>query len=359
MRFHSDAVAAVRHLAVDSMSPSPSPRKGSPGASPEKGDNKLAPPGGTRSTLGPQAARESAPMYGFGTSTRANREKVFVSHEHSLLADSETRSPGPATYEQRPSIGPQVNGALESSPLYGFGKSDRDTAAKVYISKEHEKFSGGRNSVGPIYEDQPGIGKQVSSRMTTMPKYGFGSSTRADQSKVYISADHDKLSGGRDAPGPEYNLKPAIGKQPQSFGPTGYNRHLKNASPPTWVLGKAERFDADKQRDEPGPGQYKITAAVGVQVSSRKASLPRYGFGSGTRDQAAKVFISHEHGKVTGNLDRGMPGPGQYKVGAMTGAKVVSSGYGKSSAAWGMGTSKRFADAFAKERAPGPGHYVI
>ena len=74
----------------------------------------------------------------------------------------------------------------------------------------------------------------------------------------------------------------------------------------------------------------------------------------GHRDQAAKVFISHEHGKVTGNLDRGMPGPGRYKVGAMTGAKVVSSGYGKSSAAWGMGTSKRFADAFAKARRLGP-----
>ena len=96
-------------------------------------------------------------MYGFGTSTRANREKVFVSHEHSLLADSETRSPGPATYEQRPSIGPQVNGALESSPaILSSSEAGRlvfdagGPEAEARIASAFETWTDGSVAVGRV-----------------------------------------------------------------------------------------------------------------------------------------------------------------------------------------------------------------
>ena len=84
------------------------------------------PVGGTRTTLGPQVSskRTSAPNYGFGTGTRATQEKVFVSQEHAALQGNPS-SPGPGNYPFVPSVGPQVNGAFESAPLYTFGADER------------------------------------------------------------------------------------------------------------------------------------------------------------------------------------------------------------------------------------------
>ena len=132
---------------------------------------------------------------------------------------------------------------------------------------------------------------------------------------------------------------------------------MRSTSQPSWVMGKAERFEKDGAVRAPGPGTYSITAAVGTQVSSSKPSLPRFGFGTGNREHAAKVFISKEHEKVTGGRDA--PGPGAHAIPSLTGKPVVA-GKQKSGAAWGFGTSKRFTDAFAHQKGnPGPGHYVI
>jgi len=318
--------------------------------------------GGTRSTLGPQGVRPSAPNYGFGSGTRETQSKVFISQEHAALAVNPL-SPGPAMYSTVASVGPQVNSAMESAPRYGFGTSDRDDVAKVYISHEHEKtMPGGLFAPGPQYNFETGIGQQVTSQKATLPLYGFGSSTREHQQKVYISAEHEKVSGGPgEGAGFKYSLHPSLGSQVLSYGPTGYNCRVKNGSQPGWVMGKAERFGnlssgGGSGALAPGPGTYTITPSVGVQVASSKPSLPRYGFGSSTREHANKVFISRDHAKLSGG--KFAPGPGQYPVAPMTGAKVASSNGGATSSAWGFGTSKRFDDQ-GKYRAPGPGHYVI
>jgi len=313
------------------------------------------PPGGTRSTLGPQVIKASAPSYGFGSGTREVAAKVFVSQEHSALTANPC-SPGPATFTQPASVGPQVDGLKQSAPRFGFGTSTREHQSKVYISADHEKVSGGRFAPGPHYDFETGIGKQVDSKKASLPLFGFGSSTREHQSKVYISAEHEKVTGSGEGPGKNYLLKPTLGKQVLSYGPSGYQRHIRNGSQPSWVVGKAERFEADQPGQAPGPGAYRITPAVGAQVASNKPSLPRYGFGSSTRAHQTKVFISTEHAKVTGSRDA--PGPGAYPMGSMTGHRNASSKQ-TSGSAWGFGTSQRFADVFAKPRAPGPGHYVI
>ena len=72
------------------------------------------------------STRRSAPGYGFGSSTRAHAQKVFVSKEHSMLA-SKGISPGPQ-YTIRSTVGPQVDGrdpigaavgSLKGGPLQG------------------------------------------------------------------------------------------------------------------------------------------------------------------------------------------------------------------------------------------------
>merc|ERR1712185_473085 len=82
---------------------------------------------GTRSTFGaqPMSRRRTSPQFGFGSSTREHQDKVFISQEHAALNTAVPRSPGPATYVPRASIGPQVNAQMKSSPLWGFGNSQR------------------------------------------------------------------------------------------------------------------------------------------------------------------------------------------------------------------------------------------
>tara|TARA_B110000046_G_C12915986_1_gene364970 strand:- start:249 stop:1019 length:771 start_codon:yes stop_codon:yes gene_type:complete len=170
------------------------------------------PPGGTRSTLGPQVIKASAPSYGFGSGTREVAAKVFVSQEHSALTGNPC-SPGPATFSQPASIGPQVNGVKQSAPRFGFGTSTREHQSKVYISAEHEKVSGGQFAPGPHYDFETGIGKQVDSKKTSLPLFGFGTSTREHQSKVYISAEHEKVTGSGEGPGKNYLLRPTLGNE--------------------------------------------------------------------------------------------------------------------------------------------------
>ena len=59
-------------------------------------------------------------------------------------------SPGPARYDSRRSaVGPQQTSNNRSSPLFGFGSSTRDHQDKLYVSKSHERVKFGLGSPGP------------------------------------------------------------------------------------------------------------------------------------------------------------------------------------------------------------------
>ena len=47
--------------------------------------------------------------------------------------------PGPGQYKSFDSVGTQLNSKKTTLPMYGFGTSDRDHRHKVYISQEHDK----------------------------------------------------------------------------------------------------------------------------------------------------------------------------------------------------------------------------
>jgi hypothetical protein len=68
--------------------------------------------------------RRSAPMFGFGSSTRSQAAKVFLSSEHAKLSTSGF-SPGPSAYTLRASVGTQADGRKASSPQWVFGSSTR------------------------------------------------------------------------------------------------------------------------------------------------------------------------------------------------------------------------------------------
>lgn len=63
--------------------------------------------------------------------------------------------PGAGEYKSELSAcGKQALSKKKSLPLYSFGTSDRDQAAKVYMSREHEKGQKGDFSPGPTTAQQ-------------------------------------------------------------------------------------------------------------------------------------------------------------------------------------------------------------
>ena len=115
---------------------------------------------------------------------------------------------------------------------------------------EHVKRAS--TSPGPgAYTCTPAVGLQVASTKPSTPRFGFGTSDRHHQEKVYLSAEHERSTAGRDSPGPgQYVQPPTTGqKQPQS--------NIHSAS--SWGFGTASRFvRGDKNNSSPGPGSYVV-----------------------------------------------------------------------------------------------------
>ena len=194
-----------------------------------------------RSMLGPQvnSTRKSAPVYGFGSSTREHAAKIFLSSEHAALAFAGQGSPGPAGYVQKSTVGPQADGRFVSYPQWAFGSAQRFPAAGKTSSLP-----------GPgEYVQRSSIGAQVNGTQPSQPIYGMGSSTRESVKKVYISDGHSNSVGyGMHSPGPaSYSLKGAVGKQDQS----------PKTNQPAWVFGSNKRFrdpDILRRSKLPAPG---------------------------------------------------------------------------------------------------------
>lgn len=261
----------------------------------------------TRSMFGEQALskRQSAPQYGFGSSTRENQAKVFTSPEHAKLSAPRV-SPGPAVYSLRNSVGAQIDGRKNSAPQWAFGTAERFAGEKRSSSNP-----------GPgTYEAKSGIGPQTASQCSSPPIFGFGSSTRDSVAKVFLSEGHNKDKYGLCSPGPAvYQLTGAIGKQQLS----------KQKDQPSWVFGSSQRFQYDhvkRAAGSPGPGAYSLKESVGPQVASTKTSSPMPGFGTSNRAHQAKVYLSPEHEKSY--IGQASPGPCTYTLNPSTGKQQLS-----------------------------------
>eukprot|EP00966_Prymnesium_polylepis_P222423 5145908-Prymnesium_polylepis.1 len=80
--------------------------------------------GGTRATIGSTSVpyRQAAPSYGFGTSDRAQCEKLFLSNAHAR-ANAGAKTPGPGSYNHAQSTGKQAMSTQTDAAAYGFGSS--------------------------------------------------------------------------------------------------------------------------------------------------------------------------------------------------------------------------------------------
>jgi len=183
--------------------------------------------------------RSTFPRYGFGTVDRETvgmAGKVFISPKHAESWHGKG-SPGPAALYQRDS-------AL-AGPKYGFGTDER-------FNRLARELGDAAGLPGPgSYDDSGNFGPQHSSRLVTEPAFGFGSSNREHIAKVFVSDMHAKSSGGSFSsfsPGPNaYSPAPSIGIQATSRG----------RSAPSWGFGKSTRFKQGAyETGSPGPGAY-------------------------------------------------------------------------------------------------------
>jgi len=303
----------------------------------------------------PVSHRPSAATHVFGTSTRDQTLKMYISQEHSKQVFG-VNSPGPV-YQMPGCLGKQTPSMKESSPVYSFGSVDRFQLGKDQMhqycveTNKHENAAG----VGPgAYESSSACGKQAESGRKTMAKFSFGTGTRDQQAKVYNSREHEDAFAGLSSPGPGvFAGKSSVGAQVSSTQPTSG----------TAKFAKQNRFRYEYERRAaalPGAGAYVQTVAIGKQPNSRNQTMPKYGFGSSTRDNASKVFISKTHEKSSGGKEG--PGPQAYESRSGIGRQVEARQ--KSHACWGFGTETRFKMNFTGSGelpawSPAPGAYNI
>ena len=297
----------------------------------------------------PLSVKRSSPVYGFGSSTREQANKLFVSQEHTQLAAAGTQSPGPAVYRLHSSVGgKQPDGRKRDPPVWSMGKAERFQRPNSAPSPGPGGYKAPPAAVGP----------QVLGRFRTEPIAGFGTAERKHVRKVFISQAHQKTDmHGMDSPGAASErvelappdpratslvtrrLRVRISLQPQperlcdashampadqeitsshlAAGPATYSLPAsvggsqpdsKMRSGARWGFATSPRDEASRHRGtSPGPGAYTLPQSVGPQPDSKKVRAPTPGFGASTRDVRAKIFISSEHEK--GSYGMNSPGP--------------------------------------------------
>lgn len=167
---------------------------------------------------------------------------------------------------------------------YRFGTSSRPSVT----NKNHA------GDPGPGAYKSPGsVAPQMDSRKKNSESAVFGTSTRDQMQKQAVeSKEREQALYGVNSPPPNlYSLRGSIGVQ---------NLSTKSNLPNTRI-GTAPRFPRNDADEVPGAGHYKAPDSVGKQYSSRRRNAALPGFGTSTRENCAKVFISHEHGKVAAN----------------------------------------------------------
>ena len=297
---------------------------------------------GGRSMLGVQydSRKASAPVFGFGSADRNALARVFISVEHNR-ADFGKLGPG-AVYDLRSGFGEQNSSKNENPPKFSFGTASRFLQPSAARAKRNPQVPGPGS-----YAAGSSIGRNPDSNKINQAAFGFGTASRDDAQRVFISAAAARVRFGMESPGPaSYSSQNGVGIQPSSTRRTE----------PAFSIGTEQRLKYDyveRAKVLPGAGQYRVNQSVGTQPLSNNASEPEFGFGSSSRDDAGKVFLGKEQAKVF--FGRESPGPAMLGPTAFggTGKMVLSNKktgeratFGSSARAFGGG-----------EPTPGPGSY--
>ena len=257
------------------------------------------PPASGRSMLGVQhdSRKASAPVFGFGSADRNALARVFISVDH-CRADFGKLGPG-AVYDMKSGFGTQNSSKNANPPKFSFGTASRFLQPSAARARRNPQVPGPGSYAAPS-----SIGRSMDSNAINQAAFGFGTATRDDAQRVFISAAAAKVRFGMESPGPAAYANSAtqngVGAQPLSTRRTE----------PAFSVGAEKRLVYDyveRAKRLPGAGQYPAADSVGVQTLSYRETEPEFGFGTSTRDGANRVFLGKEQSKVF--FGRESPGP--------------------------------------------------
>ena len=154
------------------------------------------------------------------------------------------------------------------------------------------------------------FGSQPLSARRSAASYGFGSSTREHQAKLFISQAHSATTASSCSPGPAtFGLPASVGRQYDA----------RKASAPAYAFSTNDRFTSGGVA---GSGVGHAQTSFGQQASSSARSQPKFGFGSAERSQMERVFVSEEHNKSL--FGTHSPGPCTYGARSSLGKQVIA-----------------------------------
>lgn len=205
-------------------------------------------------------------------------------------------------------LGAQPNSMKPSQPCFKFGTATRDDVAKVYVSKEHDKLTSGRWSPGAIYQLPSSVRKGCSFSFGKAPR-SSGRADRYTDSSVdltFATVDNQKFKF-RDArmilfgTSARDSIKDGamLIHNPQAFygrgspGPTAYSPPVpvdRNCQPCYHFGMKTKVLASECQTPaNVGPGIYPLPASVGPQADSTKPNLPCFKFARAPRQRQREL----------------------------------------------------------------------
>ena len=124
----------------------------------------------------PLSTRPSPANYGFGSSTRNHRNRLYIGEMYAKTSNISC-TPGPC-YETQGSMASQADSGKLSTPQWQFGTSQRFASPRSTLS--------GTPAPG-TYESASSFQRQSLSQRTSFPRFGFGTVDRDMAAKVRVS----------------------------------------------------------------------------------------------------------------------------------------------------------------------------
>ena len=287
-------------------------------------------------------------------------------------------------------FGPQILSARDTAPAYGFGSSGRADTTKLFLTKEQTATYVGKVGPGPIYDVPSSVGYQTLSKNNTAPSYKFGSRAASDVNLNRVShPSPGEYGAGPMSVGPQF-LSNNENSTSWKFG--SGNRWSKFVNqrkefdetpgmglpglPAGWLgdaaaftMGASKRYEIGvgipgsrpSFRKSPGPGTYKTAIALGPQIMSNKESASHAKFGTSSRLQQEKVYLTAGHERAMFGIYS--PAPNTYGATSSLGQQWLSRNPNAQN--FKFGTADRFSEIRSKDGSvalrptPGPGSYGV
>jgi len=201
-----------------------------------------------------------------------------------------------------------------SAPAWGFGTQTRGQFRKVFISSSHPQDLLGCDSPGPLYTPEA---SENAKKLKPVQTHAFAKAPRAQHKTAYPAPSNDLL--GKSLPDcsaykQSWRGRPQFGKSDRtapvnapdlegfdvggvSPGPAFYtSKRLIHAPSFTMRARGRPQFQMNKSELRPSPVDYKQPGSMGKQPSARVPSRPLYSFSKANRFGSISKSLTEEGG---------------------------------------------------------------